>query len=283
MNGVVVLVAVIATLLAVAFFLSARTARAALKVRDEELGRTRAAEEAAKKSAAESKAEAKERREEVSALRAELGGVRKKAFEQAETAKRAGGALALREEIDKLGARLAEARAEAEAHGSRVKTLEKELERANAAAEKLRVLRQAQDERAERPAPRQMESASAPVTAAAAPAGPAGLDEAALKLERDRADKAEAKLAETRKKVAELEAAVKNVRGRLETEKRVYMVQKSELELANDRYGELRRRHDGLRKDHDELIEAVRQAAREEQRTAAPPVPAVSADEKLPS
>jgi colicin import membrane protein len=217
----------------------------------------------------------------VSALRAELAGVKKKAFEQAEAAKRAGGALALREEIDKLGARLAEARAEAEAHGARVKTLEKELERANAAAEKLRVLRQAQDERAERPAPRQMESASAPVTAV--PAGPAGLDEAALKLERDRADKAEAKLAETRKKVAELEAAVKNVRGRLETEKRVYMVQKSELELANDRYGELRRRHDGLRKDHDELIEAVRQAAREEQRTATPPVPAVSADEKLPS
>jgi hypothetical protein len=43
-------------------------------------------------------------------------------------------------------------------------------------------------------------------------------------------------------------------------------VQKGELELANDRYAELRRRHDALRKDHDELIEAVRQAAREEMR-----------------
>ena len=44
------------------------------------------------------------------------------------------------------------------------------------------------------------------------------------------------------------------------------MVQKGELELAADRYAELRRRHDALRKDHDELVEAVRQAAREERR-----------------
>ena len=58
------------------------------------------------------------------------------------------------------------------------------------------------------------------------------------------------------------------MRGRLETEKRVYMVQKGELELAADRYAELRRRHDALRKEHDELIEAVRQAAREERRDA---------------
>ncbi|HEX8908739.1 MAG TPA: hypothetical protein VF805_06025, partial [Anaeromyxobacteraceae bacterium] len=32
------------------------------------------------------------------------------------------------------------------------------------------------------------------------------------------------------------------------------------------RYAELRRRHDALRRDHDELVEAVRQAAREERR-----------------
>jgi hypothetical protein len=54
------------------------------------------------------------------------------------------------------------------------------------------------------------------------------------------------------------------VRGRLETEKRVYTVQKGELELAQDRYAELKRRNDALRKEHEELIEAVRQAAREE-------------------
>jgi colicin import membrane protein len=47
------------------------------------------------------------------------------------------------------------------------------------------------------------------------------------------------------------------------------MVQRGELELAGDRYAELRRRHDALRKDHDELVEAVRQAAREDRRLTA--------------
>ncbi|HEX9050823.1 MAG TPA: hypothetical protein VF841_09855, partial [Anaeromyxobacter sp.] len=74
----------------------------------------------------------------------------------------------------------------------------------------------------------------------------------------------EAKVSELRKRVQELEHDVKIVRGRLETEKRVFIVQKGELELAADRYAELRRRHDQLRRDHDELVEAVRQAAREE-------------------
>jgi len=59
---------------------------------------------------------------------------------------------------------------------------------------------------------------------------------------------------------------VKGARGRLETEKRVYIVQRGELELSADRYAELRRRHDALRRDHDELVEAVRQAAREDRR-----------------
>jgi G3E family GTPase len=81
-----------------------------------------------------------------------------------------------------------------------------------------------------------------------------------------KADKAEAKTSELRKRVQELEHDVKIVRGRLETEKRVFIVQKGELELAADRYAELRRRHDQLRRDHDELVEAVRQAAREERR-----------------
>ena len=49
------------------------------------------------------------------------------------------------------------------------------------------------------------------------------------------------------------------------------MVQKGELELANDRHAELRRRYDALRKDHDELLDAVRQAAQEDRRLAEAP------------
>ena len=87
------------------------------------------------------------------------------------------------------------------------------------------------------------------------------------------ADRAEAKLAETRKKLGDLEKDLKAARGRLETEKRVYVVQKGELELAQDRYADLHRRHDALRKEHDELIDAVRQAAKEEAHRAEPGTP----------
>jgi colicin import membrane protein len=58
------------------------------------------------------------------------------------------------------------------------------------------------------------------------------------------------------------------------------VVQKGELDLAHDRYAELKRRHDQLRKDHDELVEAVRQAAREERRAAGAPPDEPGADAK---
>jgi len=90
------------------------------------------------------------------------------------------------------------------------------------------------------------------------------------------------------------EKEAKAARGRLETEKRVYVVAKSEVELAHDRYAELKRRHDALRKEHDELIEAVRQAAREERKLAeraersgkgagAPAAPAAAPTPALPT
>jgi chromosome segregation ATPase len=137
------------------------------------------------------------------------------------------------------------------------------VEKARAALE-----RKARVEAPVAPAP-----APAPPAAPAAAAEPAG-DAAMARLEAERADRAEAKLVEARKRVADLEVEVKKSRGRLETEKRVYVVQKGELDLAHDRYAELRRRHDQLRKEYDELVEAVRQAAREEQRTGAPAAPA---------
>ena len=59
---------------------------------------------------------------------------------------------------------------------------------------------------------------------------------------------------------------MKAAKGRLETDRRVYMVQKGELDIAKDRYQELKRRNDALRKEHEDLIDAVRQAAREERK-----------------
>ncbi len=255
MNGIAIFVALVATLAAIGFFLSARGAKTAAKSREGEAERLRAEVEAARKEAGTLRAEAKERREEATGLRGELRDAKKKAFEQAEAAKRLGGSTALREEIDKLAARLAEARAEA-AHGAeRVKALEGQLEKASKEVERAR------QAASQAPQPKPEPPAAPP------PAAPAVGPEK-LAAERERADRAEAKLAEARKRVVDLEKEVKTVRGRLETEKRVYMVQKGEMDLAADRYAELRRRYDGLRKDHEELLEAVRQAAREDRRLA---------------
>ena len=256
MTGLAFFVALVGILAGIGFFLSARGAKAQLAARvsaDEKAG---ADAETARKAEAQARADAKERREEAAQLRAELERAKKKAFEQQEAAKRSGGAQALREEIDKLAARLAEARAEAEHQSGRAKGLEKDLERARAEAERAKA----------RPEPVAAPAPVAPAPTAAPSAAPAPVDDARVALEKERADKAEAKLADARKRVQELEHDVKIVRGRLETEKRVFIVQKGELELAADRYAELRRRHDQLRRDHDELVEAVRQAAREERR-----------------
>jgi colicin import membrane protein len=259
MIGLAVFVALVAVLAAVAMFLQSRSARQVALDRAAEVEKLKREAETVRGDLSALRVEAKERRDEASGLRAELSSTKKKAFEQAEAAKKAGGAPALRTEIDKLSTRLAEARAEAAHQVERAKAAEVALEKQVKEAERLR----AAAERKPEPV-----AAPAPVAPAPAAAAPAGVDPAKLDAERDRADKAEAKLTDLRKRVADLEKDLKAARGRLETEKRVYVVQKGELELANDRHAELRRRYDQLRKDHEELVDAVRQAAQEERRMA---------------
>jgi len=91
---------------------------------------------------------------------------------------------------------------------------------------------------------------------------------AKLAAETDRANQAEARATELKKKLGEVEKDLKTSRGKGETDRRVFIVQKGELDLAHDRYAELKKRHDQLRREHEELIEAVRQAAREERQQA---------------
>jgi predicted nucleic acid-binding Zn-ribbon protein len=258
-NPLLVIVALAAILAAVFLYLWGRQARTTLAGRDVLEGQLRAELEAARKAAADVRTEAKDRKDEAAQLRADLDRAKKRAFEQLDAAKRAGGAQAIREELDKVTSRLAEARAEADHQRERVRVQEQEVVKANQAAEKVREQLAQAKARAEAPAP-------APAAPPPPPAAAAGADPAKLQAEKERADKAEARATELRKRIAELERDLKGARGRLETEKRVYIVQKGELELAADRYAEMRRRHEALRKDHDELVEAVRQAAREERR-----------------
>lgn len=270
MIGLAVFVALVGILAAVAFFMQSRTARAEAAAVAAQVDGARAEAAAAQKALAEQRGELKDRREEVTGLKQQLEAAKRKAFEQAEAQKKLGGAQALREELEKVAKRLAEARAEADHQVEVAKAAEATRVKAVAEAERLKV---ALDRELSRPPP-------------VAPVAPE-LAEVQAKLggelaaEKDRADKAEARATELRKKLSEVEKEVKVQKGRIETERRVYMVTKGELDLAQDRYAELKRRNDGLRKEHQELIDAVRQAAREERalaekasRGAAPAAPA---------
>jgi len=259
MTAVLAVLALVAVLAAVGSFLSARGAREARRVAEEALARAQSEGEAAARDASEARAELKERREEAAALRDQVREARRRAFEQQEVQRKAGPVAALREELEKVTARLGEARAEGAAAADRARSLEGQVEKLSREAER------------ERAARKQLEAAPPPPVAPPPPPPAAGPDEGLLKAEKERADKAESKLAEARKKVGDLERELKTARGRLETDRRVYVVQKGELDLAHDRYAELRRRHDALRKEHDDLIEAVRQAAREERRQGEKP------------
>jgi chromosome segregation ATPase len=259
MTGLAVFVALVAVLAAVAFFVSARTLRQSAADREAQLTAARAEVEAIRSEQKGARDQVRDAREEAAKLRTELATAKKKAYEQGESAKRAGGATALREDMERLTHRLSESREEAAHAQERARAADAQAVKAQAEVERLRAALAAKPE----PVP-----APAPVAAVIAPPAAPAVDELQLAAERDRADKAEAKVAELRKRLSEVEKDLKGARGRIETEKRVYMVQKGELELANDRYAELRRRYDALRKDHEELIEAVRQAAREEARLA---------------
>ncbi len=260
MTGLFLVIALVAVLLAVAFFLSSRTARAALDSKEGTLRALQSERDALAKEVSSSRAELKERREEAASLRDQVRDAKKRAFEQQEAQKKAGGMAALRADVEKLSVKLAEARAEGTAAAERAKALEAQADKAARDLERERATAAQAIAQSKALAEAQRE----PVAAKAEPVPFA--DDARVRAEADRADKAEAKLAEVKKRLGELDKDLKAARGRLETDRRVYVVQKGELDLAHDRIAELRRRYDALRKEHEELIDAVRQAAREERR-----------------
>jgi len=138
MTPVLLVVALGAILAAVAFFMQSKTARAEATARAAEVDGARAEAAAAQKALADQKAELKERRDEAGALRQKLEEAKKKAFEQAEAMKKAGGAQALREELDKVASRLAEARAEAAHQVELARAAEAARVKAVAEAERLK-------------------------------------------------------------------------------------------------------------------------------------------------
>jgi chromosome segregation ATPase len=271
MTGIAILVALGGVLAAVAFFMQSRTARAEAAALAGQIEGARAEAATAQQALAAQKGELKERREESVTLRQKLEEVKKKAFEAAEAQKKLGGAVALREELDRLAARLAEARTEAAHQAEAARTAEAARARAVQEAERSKA---ALDRKLAEPPP------APPPPKPPPPEGSVEAElNARLAAETARADQGEARAAELRKKLSEVEKELKSTRGKVETDRRVFIVQKGELDLAHDRYAELKRRNDQLRREHEELIEAVRQAAREERQLAegqgAPAVAAV--------
>jgi colicin import membrane protein len=257
MTGFLMFVALVGVLAAVAFFMQARTARAEAQASAGQIEAARADAAAAQKAMADQRGELKDRREEASTLRLQLEAAKKKAFEQAEAQKKLGGAVALREELEKVTRRLGEARAEADHQAEVARGAEAARQKAVAEAERSKA---ALDRKLAEPPP----VLPVPPELAEVQARLGG----ELAAEKDRADKTEARATELRKKLSEAEKELKVQKGRIETERRVYMITKGELDLAQDRYTELKKRNDTLRKEHDELIDAVRQAAREERALA---------------
>jgi colicin import membrane protein len=256
MSGFAILVALVGILAAVAFFMQSRTARAEAAALAGKIAAVQAEAAAAQQALAAQKGELKERREETVSLRQKLEESRKKGFEQIEAQKKLGGAVALREELDKLAARLAETRAEAAHQVELARAADAARARAVQDAERLKA---ALDKKQAEPA------RVAPPPPVAPPEGSVQAElEKKLAAETERADKAEARTTDLKKKLADLEKDLKVSRGKSETDRRVFIVQKGEIDLAHDRYAELKRRNDQLRREHEELIEAVRQAAREE-------------------
>ncbi len=256
MSGFAILLALVGVLAAVAFFMQSRAARAEAAALAGKIAGAQAEAVAAQQALAAQKGELKEKREESVSLRQKLEESRKKSFDQAEAQKKAGGAVALREELDKLAARLVETRAEAAHQAELARAAESARARAVQEAERLKA---ALDRKPVPPAPVALPPPVAP------PEGSIQAElEKKLAAETDRADKAEARATDLKKKLADVEKELKASRGKVETDRRVFIVQKGELDLAHDRYAELKRRNDQLRREHEELIEAVRQAAREE-------------------
>jgi chromosome segregation ATPase len=75
--------------------------------------------------------------------------------------------------------------------------------------------------------------------------------------EKARIETTERQLVAARRKVEELDVEVKRVRGRAETNNRVYLVAKGELEVSKDRLRTLEEKHNSLARENDVLRRAL--------------------------
>jgi hypothetical protein len=182
-------------------------------------------------------------------LRSELKQTKKKLFDQRES--------------DKSGEDLLKARADVERSASQqLEVVRSELAHALAELRKLQADQDPKKKRGENPA------TPSPVVAAAAPPAPAEKDRKPRQLrelsdaDRERMERLEHQANKDRSKAAELDKEVKRLKGRSETQNRIYMVTKGELDLVKDKFKALEKRLNRTLLERDLVRRAIKDLER---------------------
>lgn len=175
------------------------------------------------------------KRREIDELKDRLKDVKRKRHEDQEAARLKNDLQEVREQVEReMEKKLAQAREEAESSKAAMRKLSAEVESLKA--------------RRPTPAPAAAPEEAKPAEEKVPPAARPLKDE-----ERARLDSAEKGLAKAKGRLEELEAEVKRLKGRAETDRRVFIVQKGELDLAKDRFRSLESRYNELVLERDEL------------------------------
>jgi len=236
MVGLAFVIAVVAVVLAVVFFLQGQSAAAAVKALREDAGQAHKESEAARAELRRAQEESKTRSGQLAETREKLAETRRKAQEGRSGKSQPRGAREAELEEDLAHAR----RLTEDAHAAEAQA-RRELERVKAAESQLRgELDRAQGRI------RELTDHAPPVAAPTPPAAdvqPLHEQLEAAKSELDRQVIAAEKHArEAKKREQELRDEVRKHKGRAETNNRVYLVTKGELELVKERLAQAERK-----------------------------------------
>lgn len=240
MEGVLIAGIVLAVFAAAFLATRVNAANAAAERTAKELESMRARLSAAESEARRSSEGLEAKRREVEELKEKLRDVKKKRFDEKEAAKARRDVEEARLQVEReWEKKLAVAREEAEEARSQARRLQAEVDAL----------------KSRRPQATAAVEQGAPAAAAGAAAEPRYRELSPE--EKAKLEAAQRELAKTKKKLEETEHELRKARGRSETDRRVYTVQKGELELAKDRFRTLEARYNELMRDHDGVRNAL--------------------------
>jgi len=187
--------------------------------------------------------ESEEQRSQIADLKDQLKQAKRKLFEH--------------KEQEKDGQGIAKAREEIERNASiQLEVVRSELSAALAEVEKLKA--EAHDRPKRSPPPQPVEAVAQP----AAPPAPTRRFRELSDADRERIQRLEQQSAKDRTRALDLERETKRLRGRLETQHRIYVVTKGELDLLKDKFKALEKRLNRTLLERDLLRRAIKDLER---------------------